>query len=98
MIKQLKRDWNRLYLLNGKRLKFPKRPYLGYCELCGAVEGARSKYLEYHRWDDAIPEAGIWCCKPCHIIAEGVEAELNEEGIVQSYLTLKAKITEVKSY
>lgn len=62
-----------------------KRPYTGYCELCGKKQDKR---LCYHHWDDNKPDMGIWMCNPCHWFVEGIERGLQ----LRKYLDLKEKI------
>ena len=74
--------------LNG--IKLPegdrKRPFLGFCELCGRniVDGQKKAY---HHWDDEMPAMGMWVCYLCHKTAEGVDS-----GTVEKYLSLKREI------
>jgi len=62
-----------------------KRPYAGYCELCGKKQDMR---LAYHHWNDNKPAMGIWMCNPCHWFVEGIERGLQ----LKKYLDLKEKI------
>jgi len=62
-----------------------KRPFLGFCEICGC--NLVNKQKAYHHWDDELPMVGIWVCYLCHKTAEGVEG-----GKVQKYLELKQDV------
>ena len=78
-----------LCLKNGKRVRVAKRPYLGYCEICGLVR----KRLVYHHWSDEEPSNGIWACVCCHVIAEAIEGG-RISGLIERYLNLKNKIEQ----
>ena len=58
------------------RLRIPeKRPYTGFCELCGN----QPKKLSYHHWDDSGPAKGLWLCHPCHLFAEAIDSVVEGE-------------------
>lgn len=67
--------------------KLHKRPYTGYCEICGKIQDKR---LVYHHWNDEILSMGIWVCNPCHWFIEGIERGLQ----LKKYLDLKNKISK----
>lgn len=52
-------------IVNGEktRIRVIKRPFLGYCEMCGAV----NTKLNYHYWSDKNFNLGIWVCNKCHL-------------------------------
>lgn len=60
-----------------------KRPYTGYCEICGR----RKLRFVYHHWDNSNYNKGIWVCTHCHWAVEGVE-----KGYDGIYKNLKQKI------
>jgi len=62
-----------------------KRPFLGFCEVCGIILEGRHK--DYHHWDDSMPAMGIWLCKNCHVMAGQLEKNLDK-----LYLTRKSDI------
>lgn len=62
-----------------------KRPFLGYCEVCGRSLIDRQK--DYHHWVEDMPAMGIWLCITCHSMAECVDANLQN-----NYLNRKAEI------
>ena len=63
-----------------------KRPFLGFCEICGGnIVGGKKK--AYHHWDDELPAMGIWVCYLCHKTVEGVD-----DGKVENYLELKRDV------
>jgi len=69
-----------------------KRPYTGYCELCGKVFDGENRKLAYHHWDDSDVKPGkkvkgIWVCEKCHRVCDMVERK--ELYIIQRYLKLK---------
>jgi len=78
----------RSYLIvNGKNTKVDKRPRPdNICEVCGIVVSR----LDYHHWDDTKPKHGIWLCKWCHHMAEGVDTNLHIK-----YLKLKDEISNI---
>mgnify|MGYP001615358700 CR=1 FL=1 len=83
------RDWRRNNILpiNGKLVRVNKRPRPNdTCEVCGIT----TPKLDYHHWDDSRPELGVWVCKKCHNIAEGVD-----NGLALNYLELKRSISNM---
>lgn len=74
-----------------------KRPYLGICEICGALDqnlGGKRKgsKLDWHHWDDKHPEFGLWLCFYCHRLAEAVEKRGITVDHLSLYLALKQNI------
>jgi len=85
------RQYNRERRLNSTKYRWTgvkKRPYPGYCEICGR---RKEKNLHYHHWDDSRPYLGMWLCGSCHGSATVIEHKFNE----QKYLELKDIITMV---
>ena len=81
--------------LAGKWRGLHKRDYPTHCEICDAAKGVRSKYFDYHHWEDAFPDRGVWCCKPCHFLVDGFERVAKNPLLVARYLKLK-KMIEVE--
>lgn len=71
----------------GVQIKVKKRIYPEGCEVCGG----RNVRLDWHHWDDDHPEKGIWACKRCHILADGLEGASKFPELVTKYIDLKAK-------
>ncbi len=65
-----------------------KRPWLGYCELCG-VAGVK---LDYHHWDDDNPSKGLWLCTRHHRFAEVVDK--SAQVLVDEYIRLREGVEE----
>lgn len=63
-----------------------KRPWLGFCELCGTIAHDGTK-LHYHHWSDDL-NLGIWLCVRCHRFVEMVDDETHTK-----YLALKEQVT-----
>lgn len=85
------KDRDRQRKLGGKVLPSgeDKRPFLGFCELCGRTyEDDRHKF-HYHHWIEEEPTIGIWVCVKCHWMVEAVDT-----GLLQKYNELKLKIEE----
>lgn len=79
---------NRL-MINGKMVTVRKRPYEGYCEMCG--KEVETKAINWHHWDDERPEYGLWLDFFCHGAAEAHE----QNGIkVPKYEEMKQMIME----
>lgn len=51
-----------------------KRPYVGYCEVCGKDT---TKHHSYHHWN-GVADLGMWVCQHCHITAEHIDKGLDE--------------------
>lgn len=83
------KDWDREHRLHtpgGRYYGILKRKYPidEACEICGK----KGRKLIYHHWNDDLPELGIWTCLfPYHGMAHGIE-----DSLIETYLTLKAKI------
>lgn len=77
----------RLRMLNGRTLPDGecKRPPTENCEVCGQAFGSR--HIAYHHWDDEMPAMGMWLCRRCHVIAEGVDNNLH-----QAYISKKVQV------
>lgn len=72
---------------NGIIFGLNKRPYVGYCEICGR-ENTR---FHYHHWDGDNPSKGVWLCLTCHRIAEITDiGDITER--VAKYLEIKSQI------
>ena len=74
-----------------------KRPYTGYCELCGKMFENQIRKLGYHHWDNKDVEKGkkvkgIWACEKCHRVCDVVER--GDLHIIQRYLRLKRTINK----
>jgi hypothetical protein len=79
---------NRLQL-NGKFLIVRKRPFQGFCELCGKPVESNPRW---HHWDDEHPEKGLWLDIFCHGAAEAHE----QNGVeVPLYQELKERINKM---
>jgi hypothetical protein len=61
-----------------------KRPWLGFCELCGKAP----RQLSYHHWDDNNPSKGIWVCNRCHMTIEGID----DKRTLRKFRRLKKQI------
>ncbi len=83
------RDYARKHRLplNGTTMVVEKRPRPDNCEVCGCTP----KRLDYHHWDDNHPELGIWVCKTCHDMCEGIE-----KGLDKRYLIVKQSILDLQ--
>lgn len=76
---------NRLRV-NGKRMTVRKRLFYGICELCGEPIEANP---QWHHWDDAKPELGIWVHNGrCHRICDAVE---KDPKLQEHFLYLKIR-------
>jgi len=90
-----KRNWarNHIIITGGKKVcGVNKRPYTGYCELCGREFWEEVNKLFYHHWDDKDIKKGkevrgIWLCGICHFMCEMVEKD--RLYLVQRYLRFK---------
>jgi len=72
------------YLPNGET----KRPFLGFCEVCGVPIGGEGEgHRNYHHWEDDMLAMGIWLCNGCHRMAEGAD-----KGLTDIYLKERAEI------
>ena len=60
-----------------------KRPFLGFCEVCGLILDVKK---DYHHWAD-VADLGVWLCFRCHVMAEQVD-----KGLVIAYLSVKDKV------
>ena len=69
---------------NNQFRELDKRPWTGYCELCGR---SNIKQLSYHHWDDKNPSKGIWVCNSCHLMVTAYEN--GKFAYLQKYLRLK---------
>lgn len=84
--------------IEGKRISgLFKRPFTGYCELCGRIFENQIRKLGYHHWDDKDVEKGkkvkgIWVCEKCHRACDVVER--GDLYIIQRYLRLKRFINK----
>ena len=67
-----------------------KRPYTGYCEICGVKREMR---LHYHHWDDQNPSRGVWVCAYCHRLVEFYEKNLMYKYI-HKYVIRKYQVNE----
>lgn len=76
---------NRWLNLNGKNVRINKREYTGKCEICG-IDKTFVKF-DYHHWDDSNPAKGLWLCRKCHMVCEGVERNIHNK-----YLLLKENV------
>jgi len=91
-------DRNSSITNRGKRIYgVIKRPYEGYCELCGRVVGEEIRDLDYHHWDDndIVPGKkikGIWVCWQCHQLCELVDKK--QIHLVQRYLRFKRALNK----
>ena len=83
--------------VNGKEIQVKKRPSTNCCEICGKV-GNGKKSLDYHHWNDAHPEWGIWVCSSCHFVAEFIDSMNSEEfkARMAKYLELQKMISVMK--
>lgn len=81
----------RTVLGTGNRLVtgLSKRPYPGYCELCGREQ---EKRLYYHHWDDADLNLGIWMCHWCHQIAEAIDRGTDIVKLADTYVVRKQSL------
>ena len=82
--------WRLMHIVGATKLPKGeiKREFKGHCEICGRDIGGDKK-MAYHHWDDELLAMGMWLCYLCHKTAEGVE-----DGKVEKYMILKAKIEE----
>ena len=80
---------NRLKLSNGKTIRVKKRPWTGYCELCGRNCKIPRQRTSWHHWDENHPEKGIWVCGKCHWAAEVFESMML---LLPKYIEIKQKI------
>ena len=78
--------------LSGKRIPSDecKRPFLGYCELCGEDLNGDPRKKDYHHWD-GIANLGMWLCHNCHMTAEAVDKRFEFIG---RYRELKLQISK----
>ena len=79
-------NWNRHHSLatsNGRIWGLRKRQMPQCCELCGR----ETQTLDYHHWDNANMNNGLWLCNWCHGFADRYE-----KGLLQKYIDLKAKV------
>lgn len=69
-----------------------KRPYTGYCELCGKQV---QRNMAYHHWDDLNFNLGIWVCVKCHYIVGAFELVKSGKflALIEKYEQLKAKLS-----
>jgi len=65
-----------------------RRPYGGYCEICG-IDHIKNPH--WHHWDDKDLSRGLWLCFRCHFFVEGVEYGLTASH-VNKYLDLRKEI------
>jgi hypothetical protein len=72
---------------SGRRYWLRKRPWTGFCELCGKKA---DKNLHYHHWDEKHKEKGIWVCGRCHRWCHGYD----HLELLDKYLQLKKEINE----
>jgi len=89
-LRKERRRYNQVHVtINGVRVKVKvrKRPWTGYCEVCGKV----SERLHWHHWNQEKPGWGIWACPSCHYFVEAIDRGLNENNI-KAYLSFKTKI------
>ena len=80
--KQVRLKTKRVIHINNK----PLYPLDKCCTICGYAP----RRLLYHHWDDIHPERGLWICRICHQIAEGVD-----KGNDEKYKSLKDKIIRI---
>lgn len=74
---------NILYI-NGKSIVVKKRTRPDdICEICGK----HVTKLDYHHWNDDMPEYGLWICAKCHKQCERIE-----KGIGKKYVQLKIEV------
>ena len=74
-------------MLNGRIIPGgeTKRPFLGFCEVCGKPLSDKNK--NYHHWEDDMPTLGMWLCRFCHVMAERIDDNLHGK-----YLKYKVEI------
>jgi hypothetical protein len=70
---------------DGKTFYVKKRPWTGFCELCGKI---MQKNLMYHEFDDNTNGIGIWVCGRCHRYCHGYD----HLEYMEKYLKLKSEI------
>ena len=71
---------------NGKIFYVKKRPWTGFCELCGKTI---EKNLMYHEFDDKTNGIGIWVCGRCHRYCHGYD----HPEYLNKYLELKKLVS-----
>lgn len=87
-VKQRMKEYRRQHTLGTSkgRIAVHKRPRPNNtCEVCGG----EFKRLEYHHWNEALPELGVWVCYKCHQRAEMVDKAWEH---LEKYLSLKQEI------
>jgi hypothetical protein len=83
--KEYRRDYHRRnYLkINGKYVRVDKGNHPKCCQLCGKTR----KRLHFHHWIDNGVIRGIWDCRSCHTLCEGVD-----KGLDILYREIKEKL------
>lgn len=79
----------------GKRyIGLSKRPYPlnGKCEICNI----ELDQYDYHHWDDNNLSLGIWVCKSCDYLAEGIDEIDKNPWKVDIYRRLKEEVEEAE--